>query len=77
VQPYFAVIPGVWERRTSEIAQNVVNGLFPDAITQSVVDAAEAFLADPALPPALHRLVAEGRDDTVRALKGRARDAAG
>jgi aminopeptidase N len=77
VEPYFAVIPGVWERRTSEIAQNVVNGLFPDAITQSVVDAAEAFLADPAVPPALHRLVAEGRDDTVRALKGRARDATG
>jgi hypothetical protein len=27
--------------------------------------------------PALHRLVAEGRDDTVRALRGRTRDAAG
>ncbi|HEY6749459.1 MAG TPA: aminopeptidase N [Mycobacteriales bacterium] len=72
---YFSVIRDVWERRTSEIAQNVVNGLFPDAIEQSVVDTAEAFLADPAVPPALARLVAEGRDDTVRSLKGRARDA--
>ncbi|HEV7657523.1 MAG TPA: aminopeptidase N [Mycobacteriales bacterium] len=72
---YFEVIPDVWERRTSEIAQNVVVGLFPDAASPSVVDAAEAFLADPAVPPALRRLVAEGRDDTVRALKGRARDA--
>ena len=72
---YFVVIRDVWERRTSEIAQNVVNGLFPDAIEASVVEAAEAFLADPGVPPALARLVAEGRDDTVRSLTGRARDA--
>ena len=77
VQPYFAVIPDVWERRTSELAQNVVVGLFPDAPSTDVVDRAEAFLADPANPPALRRLVAEGRDDTVRSLRGRARDAAG
>ena len=77
VQPYFAVIPDVWERRTSELAQNVVVGLFPDAPSTDVVDRAEAFLADPANPPALRRLVAEGRDDAVRSLRGRARDAAG
>ena len=77
VQPYFAVIPDVWERRTSELAQNVVVGLFPDAPSTDVVDRAEAFLADPANPPALRRLVAEGRDDTVRSLRGRSRDAAG
>jgi aminopeptidase N len=77
VQPYFAVIPDVWERRTSELAQNVVVGLFPDAPSTDVVERAEAFLADPANPPALRRLVAEGRDDTVRSLRGRARDAAG
>jgi aminopeptidase N len=73
---YFAVVPEVWERRTSEIAQNVVVGLFPDAVSADVVAAAEDFLADPARPPALSRLVAEGRDDTVRSLAGRARDAA-
>jgi aminopeptidase N len=77
VQPYFAVIPDVWERRTSELAQNVVVGLFPDAASSDVVDRAERFLADAANPPALRRLVAEGRDDTVRSLRGRARDAAG
>ena len=75
-EPYFAVIGEVWERRTSEIAQNVVVGLFPDEMSREVVDAAETFLADPAVPPALRRLVAEGRDDTVRGLAGRARDAA-
>jgi len=77
VAPYFAVIPDVWERRTSERAQNVVVGLFPEHATNDVVERAEAFLADRANPPALRRLVAEGRDDTVRSLRGRARDAAG
>ena len=77
VQPYFAVIPDVWERRTSEPAQNVVVGLFPGLASTEVIDRAEAFLADPANPPALRRLVAEGRDDALRALRGQARDAAG
>ncbi len=77
VEPYFAVIPDVWERRTSELAQNVVVGLFPAFASIDVVERAEAFLADPANPPALRRLVAEGRDDTVRSLRSQARDAAG
>jgi len=76
VQPYFAVIPDVWERRTSEPAQNVVVGLFPGLASTEVIDRAEAFLADPANPPALRRLVAEGRDDALRALRAQARDAA-
>jgi aminopeptidase N len=77
VEPYFAVIPGVWERRTSELAQSVVVGLFPDSASTAVVELAETFLADPDNPPALRRLVAEGRDDTVRSLRDRARDATG
>ena len=76
VQPYFGVIQDVWERRTSEIAQNVVVGLFPDTIAPETVAAADAFLADGTVPPALRRLVSEGRDDIQRALRARARDAA-
>jgi aminopeptidase N len=76
VQPYFEVIPGVWERRTSEIAQNVVVGLFPDAIAPETVAAADAFLAREDVPAPLLRLVSEGRDDLARALRARERDAA-
>ena len=79
VQRYFAEVRGVWERRTSELAQNVVVGLFPtwtSTISQATVDAADAFLADAELPAALRRLVSEGRADVVRALAARAADRA-
>ncbi|MDQ2796081.1 MAG: ERAP1-like C-terminal domain-containing protein, partial [Actinomycetota bacterium] len=78
VQRYFADIRDVWDRRTSELAQNIVVRLFPSwtsTINQDTVDAADAFLAGPDLPTALRRLVIEGRADIVRALRARAADA--
>jgi aminopeptidase N len=72
VQRYFAEVEEVWARRTSERAQSVVVGLFPSwAIEQATVDAADAFLANEQLPPALRRLVSEGRAGIVRALVAR------
>lgn len=72
---YFAAISGVWERRSSEVAQTVVIGLYPSwDISQSGLDAADAYLADPELPPALRRLVVEGRAGVERALRARAFD---
>ena len=73
---YFASISGVWERRSSKVAQTVVIGLYPSwDISQGGLDAADAFLADPAVPPALRRLVLEGRAGGQRSLKARAFDA--
>ncbi|MEO9139499.1 MAG: aminopeptidase N [Jatrophihabitans sp.] len=80
VERYFAEIREVWDRRTSELAQNVVVGLFPtwsSTIDQRTVDAADAFLAGDELPSALRRLVGEGRADVVRALQARAADLPG
>jgi aminopeptidase N len=79
VDRYFAEVRGVWERRTSELAQNVVVGLFPtwtSTISPATVEAADAFLAGPDVPPSLRRLVSEGRADDVRALNARAADRA-
>ncbi len=79
VARYFADVRGVWERRTSELAQNVVVGLFPtwsSTIDRATVAAADAFLADRGLPTALRRLVSEGRADVERALNARATDQA-
>ena len=72
VERYFAEVADVWERRTSEHAQAVVIGLFPSwAVDKATVDAADAWLADPTHPPALRRLVTEGRAGIVRALGAR------
>ena len=72
VERYFAEVAEVWSRRTSERAQSVVVGLFPSwAVDKSTVDAADAWLADESHPPALRRLVSEGRAGIVRALGAR------
>ncbi|MGU3503011.1 aminopeptidase N [Mycobacterium sp. C31M] len=73
---YFASISGVWERRSSEVAQTVVIGLYPSwDISEGGLSAADAFLAGPDVPPALRRLVLEGRAGVERSLKARAFDA--
>ncbi len=73
---YFEAISGVWERRSSEVAQTVVIGLYPSwDISQDALDAADEFLADPDVPPALRRLVLEGRAGVERSLRAREFDA--
>jgi aminopeptidase N len=75
---YFAAIPGIWERRSSEVAQTVVVGLYPSwDISDDGIAAADEFLADPGLPPALRRLVLEGRAGVERSLRARRFDAGG
>jgi aminopeptidase N len=78
---YFEAIRGVWERRSSEVAQTVVVGLYPSwDISEDGIAAADRFLAededeDKDLPPALRRLVIEGKAGVERALKARRFDA--
>ena len=76
-QRYFDAIARVWERRSSEVAQTVVVGLYPSwDVSRSAVEAAEKFLADSEVPPALRRLVVEGRAGIERSLRARAADSA-
>ncbi|MCL2780081.1 MAG: aminopeptidase N [Actinomycetia bacterium] len=79
VAKYFTSIQDVWRRRTSELAQRVVMGLFPgwsSTIAPATLSATDEFLARPDLPDPMRRLVVEGRADLVRALAARAVDAA-
>ncbi|MGQ0775482.1 MAG: aminopeptidase N [Pseudonocardiales bacterium] len=72
VDRYFAEIAEMWGRRTSERAQSAVLGLYPAwAIDQRCVDSADTWLADADQPPALRRLVSEGRAGVIRALTAR------
>ena len=75
VERYFADIRPLWDRRPGEIAKNAVQYLFPPVVEQRTLDAADAWLAGPAQPAPLRRLVSEGRDGIARALRCRARDA--
>jgi aminopeptidase N len=69
---YFDAISGVWQRRSSEVAQTVVIGLYPAwDISQASLDAADEFLSGPDVPPPLRRLVLEGRAGVERALRAR------
>lgn len=73
---YFSDISGVWQRRSSEVAQTVVIGLYPSwDISQAGLDAADQFLSDPDVPPPLRRLVLEGRAGVERSLRARGFDA--
>ena len=72
---YFEAIPAVWERRSSEVAQTVVIGLYSSwDISSEALAAADTFLGGE-LPSALRRLVLEGRAGVERSLKARAFDA--
>ena len=73
---YFGTIGGLWERRSSEVAQTVVVGLYPGwDISEKAVTAADQFLSDPDVPPALRRLVLEGQAGVKRSLRARGFDA--
>ena len=72
---YFADLPRVWEERTMEMAQDITVGLYPALLVdETTVAATDAFLAGD-LNSALRRLVGEGRDGVLRALRARATDA--
>jgi aminopeptidase N len=77
---YFEAIPGVWARRSSEVAQTVVVGLYPYwDISDEAIAAADEFLTAPEseVPPALRRLVLEGQAGIKRSVRARRFDAGG
>jgi aminopeptidase N len=76
VSQYFADVADVWARRSSERAQPVALGLYPSwSVTEETVAASDSWLADESHPPALRRLVSEGRAGILRALAARTFDA--
>ncbi|MFI2752832.1 aminopeptidase N [Cellulomonas sp. P22] len=81
VEPYFAALEGVWESRTSEMAQNLVLGLYPTDLAGDdrvdVLALTDAWLeAHPDAPAALRRLLVESRDGVRRALAAQEADRA-
>jgi len=74
---YFTVVADIWRRRDGDPAQEFAQLAYPSyQVSEETVAMTEAWLAEPGHPAPLRRLVAEGRDGVLRALKARAKDAA-
>jgi aminopeptidase N len=75
VDRYFDVVGPAWERRTSEMAQQIAVGLYPSQIVEpAVVETTDTYLRTANPVPALRRLLAENRDQLVRSLRAQERD---
>jgi len=77
VDRYFAAVERLWADRTTEMAQNLVVGLYPALLPeQSTLQRTDDYLRAAQPVPALRRLLLEGRDGVARALRAQQRDAA-
>ena len=75
-EKFFEIVDEIWASRDSETAQEFVLFAYPSVhVSEDTVAMTDAWLAVDGHPAPLRRLVAEGRDGVVRALKARARDA--
>ncbi|WP_289008044.1 aminopeptidase N [uncultured Thermomonospora sp.] len=74
---YFAEVGRIWAEWSSDMAQTFAEVAYPFlVIDQSTVDRTDAYIASANPQPALRRLLLEGRDGVLRALRARAKDAA-
>ncbi|MFN8076051.1 MAG: aminopeptidase N [Kineosporiaceae bacterium] len=77
VEPYFACLERIWTERTSEMATQVVVGLYPTLLAgPETVERTDAWLAAHPDDAALRRLVVEGKDGVLRSLRAYERDRA-
>jgi aminopeptidase N len=72
---FFDAVTGIWQDWTFDMALQFVKRAYPGWIsTREAITAADDFIARPALPAALRRLLSEGRDEVARALRCQERD---
>ncbi len=77
VEPYFQTLLPYWERRGLEYGLVFANGMYPSCVVrESTVAATDAYLERTDLPPPVRRVLLEGRDQLLRQLRARAKDAA-
>jgi aminopeptidase N len=74
-QGFFAVAGDLWRKWSSAMAQDFVIGAYTvGAISEETVRVTDEYIAATDPPAALRRLLLEGRDDVLRALRCRAKD---
>ncbi|GAA2438936.1 aminopeptidase N [Actinomadura vinacea] len=73
---YFAEVGRIWAEWSSDMSQTFAEVAYPFLVVeQSTIDRTEAYIAEHSPPPALNRLLSEGRDGVSRALRARRKDA--
>ena len=77
IEPYFGMIENLWAQRSFQMAQYVVDGLYPWQLAdREIRDASRAWLAaNPQAAPALRRIIQEDLAVVERALAVQDRDA--
>jgi aminopeptidase N len=74
-EKYFAAVGDVWRNWSSAMAQDFASGAYTVcALEAQTVRITDEYLAAADPPAALHRLLLEGRDDVLRALRCQAKD---
>jgi aminopeptidase N len=74
-EKYFAVVGDAWRNWSSAMAQDFVSGAYTvGAVSDETVRMTDEYIAATDPPAALRRLLLEGRDDVLRALRCQARD---
>ena len=74
-EKYFEVVGDAWRNWSSAMAQDFVSGAYTvGAISAETVRVTDEYLAATDPPAPLRRLLLEGRDDVLRALRCQARD---
>ena len=74
-EKYFQVVGDVWRKWSSAMAQDFVRGAYTVCpISRETVERTDACIRDADPAAAMRRLLIEGRDDVLRALRCQARD---
>ena len=74
-EKYFEVVGDVWRNWSSAMAQDFVSGIYAVCpISPETVEMTDAYIRATDPLAALRRLLIEGRDDVLRALRCQARD---
>ena len=75
-QRYFDVVAEAWQDWSPDMAHYFTENAYPSwQVTPEAIAYADEYAQRTGPPPALGRLLAEGRDDVARALRCRTRDA--
>jgi aminopeptidase N len=74
---YFDALAPIWATSELEVAIGFTSGLYPRVVIDpATIDSTDRYIADERPPAPLRRLLLEGRDDVVRAMRARTIDAA-